>query len=382
MSVSRPSRAAGGFRWGEDAFADTRYAVRSLWKDRVFAITAFLTLGVGIAATIAMFAVVDAVLIRPLPFPASDRLVGLHERHPQRGWMAITPANLRDIQQEISAFALIGAVQGGQANLALGAGAQSVAVGQLGTDLFATLGVSPRLGRGFGPGDFEPGAAPVAVISHALWQQAWGGAPTVVGKTVRLGGDPYTVIGVMPPQFSLFGEVAVWTPWQGPAEAVRAGQSLGSAWQDRQFHHFIGVARLREGVSLDDARAQLRTLAQRLAVDYPVTNTNWTFELMSLDGMILGTRARPMLLILMGAASFVLVIGCVNVASLLLARASRRQQEIAVRVALGCGRSRLMRQLIVESGVLVAGGMTAGLLLTGASVPVARQNPIHRPQNG
>jgi len=361
--------------WLDDLLWDVRYTVHCLWKDRGFAASAFLTLGIGIAATLAMFGVVNAVLIRPLPFPAAERLVGIHERHPQRGWMAIPPANFRDIQKQISAFTDVGAVQGDQQNLALGTGALSVVVGRVGADLFGALRVAPALGRGFASRDLEPDAAGVAIVSYALWQQAWGSSPALLGMTIHLGGDPYTVIGILPPGFSLYGDgrswqgdVAVWTNWRGPTAT--------DGWQDRQYHHFLAVARLRDGVTIAEAEAQLRVLARQLAITYPMTNNNWTFEVMPLDTMILGARVRPMLLLLMGAATFVLVIGCVNVSNLLFARGSRRRREIAVRMALGCSRSRLIRQLLVETAVLVAGGIGVGLALTLVCAPLLLQVPL------
>jgi putative ABC transport system permease protein len=239
-------------------------------------------------------------------------------------------------------------------------------VGRLGTDIFQPLKAVPILGRTFGPDDFREGALPVAIVSAALFEEAFGASPSAIGATVNLEGKPYTVVGVAPRTLAVFGDMAIWAPIEDP----------GETWSNRQYHLFIGVGRLRRGIALAQARGQLDMLASRLAVAYPATNTNWTFEIARLDEMILGDRVRPILLMLMAAACAVLALGCINIANLLVARATKRHREIALRLALGCSRARLVRELLIEGAVLAAAALGVAVVCAREALPVLARVPL------
>ncbi len=332
---------------------DLRYGARMLLKKPGFTLVAVITLALGIGANTAIFSVVNAVLLRPLPFKEPDRLVMIREmKLPQFPEFSVSPGNFLDWKRQNTVFERLVSLRGASFNL-IGAGDPEQVMGLRVTDgFFAMLGAQPQIGRVFLPEEDQPGRANVALLSHGLWQRRFGGDPKILNQTITLNGQSYTVIGVMPATFRFGGNPDLWTP---SAFTAQEAQSHGS-------HYISVVGQLRPGATVDQARAEMIAIAGRLAAQYPGTNTGWSVKLMPLLEFIV-RDIKPALLVLLVAVAFVLLIACANVANLLLARANERQKEIAVRAALGAGRARIVRQLLTESVLLSAAGGAAGLLL-------------------
>jgi predicted permease len=339
---------------------DLRYTARTLARAPGFTAVAILVLALGIGANTAVFSLTDYVLIRPLPFPSPDRLVSLWETLPGYGHMELAPVNYRDWRRMNTVFEDVGALTTSEVNL-IGQGAPERIKGAVVTgNLFAVLGVQPLIGHSIAAADDREGAPLVAVLSYGLWQRSFGGDAAVLGRKVNLDGTPYLVIGIMPPQFRFPNqEVELWTPFGFKAEAD----------PDRNNNYFNGVARLREGVSLQQAAANMNVIADQLRRQYPkeLAHAGATVELMRDE---ISEQRRLLLVALAGAALCVLLIACSNLANLLLARALARQKELAVRTALGAGRERLIRQLVTESMVLSILGGLLGIAMAGAALPL------------
>jgi putative ABC transport system permease protein len=328
-------------------------ALRQLRTRPAFAIVAILTLALGIGANTAVFTVIYTVLLNPLPYEDPSRVVILNERTPQFPSVSVTRFNYDDWRTRSQSFAAMGAMRATAMTVTGGPDPERVPVKMITASLLPLLGVTPANGRAFSDGDDRPGAAAVAIVSDAYRARRFGDADPV-GQTLTLDNRPYTVVGVLPPRFELFAPADIYVPF-GPWAATLP--------DDRGWHPGIfPIARLKPGVSIDAARADLEVISLQLEREYPDSNRNTRALVTRIDDQIV-QNVRPALLMLVGAVAFVLLIACANIANLLLARAVGRQKEIAVRTALGAGRARIVRQLLVESVVLAALGGVAGLLI-------------------
>ena len=349
-----------------DLLQDMRYALRMLAKNPAFTTVAIIALALGIGANSAIFSVVNAVLLRPLPFKHPEQLVMLWENAAHMGFPRNTPspANFLDWQKQAQSFTGMAAMVERSFNLT-GVGEPERLDGRrVSANLFDLLGVPAQLGRSFVPDDDRPGTH-VVLLSHSLWQRRFGSDPAVIGLALSLNGESYTVIGVMPRLVQLPGfanrKDQLWVPIAfPPEEAAQRG------------NHFLGVvARVKPGVTQKQAEAEMETIAARLARQYPDYNTRIGTVIVPLHEQLVGD-IKPALLVLLGAVGFVLLISCANVANLLLARAAVRQKEIALRLALGASRSRLTRQFLTESVLLAFFGAGLGLLLALAGIRILK----------
>lgn len=344
---------------------DVRFSLRMLVKNPAFTAVAVFTLAVGIGANTAIFSYVDAMLIRPFAFRDLNRAVAVWETAPKqdRDHVAVAPANFEDWQERSQSFEMLAGSVPWSANLTGGGVAERVEGCQVTSDFFPLLGITAALGRSLAAGDFSPDRDHVIVLSHALWQRTLGADPRVVGKTLVLNGESFTVIGVMPADFDFPVGTEAWAPLDLNA-AVKA---------DRADHYLGVIGRLKVGVSSEKAQADLATIAARLAQEFPQTNSGHSVRVINLvDDVAQGSR--QFLTVLMGASFFVLLLACANVANLQLARGAGRQKEIAVRRAVGASRLRIMRQLVVESVMLSLGGGAGGLLVSTWGVAYLRQD--------
>lgn len=346
----------------EGLWLDLRYGLRSLLKTPAFSGVVLFTLALGIGANTALFSVINGVLLNPLPFPQPEQLVTLHQSKPNFDTGAMPYPNFRDLQKQNQTFSAIALSRATGFSL-IGAGEAERVTGRWVTaDFFSVLGITPALGRTFSAGEDEPGAGPVVLISYDLWQRKFGAAADVLGKGITLDDKSYSIVGVIPANFSLVGKVDVFVPigqWGTPALNNR-GVALG-------LH---GIGRMKPGVTLQQAQADLNRVMQDLAVLYPDTNRNNGAKIVSLRERLVG-GIESNLWMLLGAVGCVLLIACVNVSNLLLARSTRKTREFAVRAALGAGQWRLLRQSMVESLLLALAGGGIGLLIAGLGTQVA-----------
>ncbi|MCI0485011.1 MAG: ABC transporter permease [Blastocatellia bacterium] len=334
---------------------DLRYSVRLLLKNRGFTAVAVLALALGIGANTAIFSIVNAVLLRPLPYENPDQIVMLWGSRPEMGLSRnlVSPADLYDWQRESKSFARLAAWTEAFFNLTGDDNPERVPGVIASPDLFAALGVEPALGRAFLPEEGSPGQTRVALLGYGLWQRRFGASPVIVGNTIKINEQNFTVVGVLPPDFIL--------PDCQPELIVPFAPTPEQA-SNRRGRYLTVVARLNPGVTPDRAQAEMEAISARLQQRYPDTNSGHSVRVASIHSEITG-KVRPALLVLLGAVAFVLLIACSNVANLLLARASARSKEIAIRSALGASRSAIIRQLLTESLLLAALGGIAGLFL-------------------
>ncbi len=343
----------------ETLWQDLRYGARMLARNPGFTAVAVLTLALGIGANTAIFSVVNAVLLRPLPFQKPDRLVFLQEtaRRETVETRPLSYPNFLDWREQNKSFGQMAAWDQITLSLSGEGEAERITGEAVSAGYFSLLGVQPILGRGFLPSeDATPEGDLVAILGYGLWQRRFEGNPQVVGETIRLDGRNYTVVGVAPEGFGGIGEgIDIWIPFTSYAARQALLDRRGARW-------FFAVGRLRAGVTLEQAQAEMETIAGRLEQQYPDPNQGRGARLLSLSDAFFGDFEQP-LLVLLGAVGFVLLIACANVASLTLARAIARQKEVAIRAALGAGRARIARQVLTESVLLAALGGLAGLLL-------------------
>jgi len=349
-----------------DLWQDLRYALRTLAKNPAFTSVAIVAIALGIGANSAIFSVVNAVLLRPLPFKTPEQLVMVWENATHLGFPKNTPSppNFLDWQKQNTVFTGMAAISERSFNLS-GVGEPERLEGRrVSANLFDLLGVPALLGRRFVPEDDRPGSH-VVLLSYSLWQRRFGSDPGIVGRVITLNGESYTVIGVMPRSVHLPGygnwNDQVWVPIAFTNEETT-----------QRGNHFLDViARIKPGITLKQAQAEMETIAARLAKEYPRYNTRIGATVTPLHEEVVGD-IKPALLILLGAVGFVLLIACANVANLLLARAAVREKEIALRLALGASRSRLTRQFLTESVLLALFGGGFGLLLALAGIRVLK----------
>jgi predicted permease len=336
----------------ETTIQDIRYALRQLRRSPGFTITAIIMLALGIGASVAIFAFVDAALIKPLPYDDPTRLADVAEHGVAFARSNISYEDFRDWQRLNKVFSSVEAYTGGGFLLNTPNGVEPVLAARVTDGFFRTLGIRPMLGRDFYSGEDKPDAPATTILTYGTWQRRFGGRKDIINQTINLSGTPTTIIGVLPEDFQ-------FAP-RGNAEFWTTVHKLTSCEKRRSCHNLFAVGRLKDGVSFETAQTEMAAIAKQLEIQYPGSNRDQGAHIGPLPELIVG-QIRPILLVLLAGACLLLVIACVNVASLLLVRSESRRREFAVRGALGASPSRLIRQFITEGLVLVAAGTFAGL---------------------
>jgi putative ABC transport system permease protein len=353
---------------------DIRFAARSFLRAPRFTIPAVLALALGIGATSAIFSVIRGVVLRPLPYSQPDRIVAVFESNARRNRNVIASGNFVEWRARNRSFSYLGMTGPMRLNLVVGDQPEEVAGMMASSDVFPALGVQPAIGRAYGPAEDEEGNDRVIVVSHDFWRTRLGSRSDAIGTTITTNGIPRTLVGVMPPDFTMLGQRADFLiPYGWTTAALRSAPGRGFSY---------GLARLRDGVSFDQASSDMKAIAAQLEKEFPQRNARWSVTLVPVHEQTVD-QIRPALQVLGGAVLLVLLVSCVNVANLLLARSAVRQRELGVRTALGARRRRLMSQMITESVLLGGMGGIAGLALAflfhrGLLALVANRLPVPR----
>jgi putative ABC transport system permease protein len=343
---------------------DLKFALRLIVKNPFFAAAAIIVLALGIGANTALFSVVNAVLLRPLPYEDANRLVQLWHTPPPKAFPGLTrfslsAANALDWKAQSHSFENMAVYTFSGYNLSGRDVPESVRAAKVGADFFAVLRAQPAMGRVFTAEEDHPGHDHEVILTYGLWKSRFAADPTIVNQTVKLEGETYTVVGVMGPQFQMPSDIQLWTP------LALTDQEKGV----RGEHHYLAIARLKPTVDVKQAQAELATIAKRLEQQYPEDDKDWGARVVPLREQMVGD-VRPALLVLLGAVAFVLLIACANVANLMLAKTLTRQKEIAIRTALGASRARVIQQIISETVVLSLCGGALGLMLAHFGVKI------------
>jgi putative ABC transport system permease protein len=355
MQVKEEARDVWSLLWLEQLLEDMRFGLRLLRKNPGFTLVAILTLALGIGANAAVFSVVYAVLLRPLPYKDPASLLVLHETTPKVGDVSVSFPNFIDWRAASRTFRQMAAVQAVDFNLAGVTQPENISGDAVSPNFLSMMGVRPFLGRDFDASEEKPGTAPVLLLSYSLWQSHLGGDPNAVGKTITLDGRSFTIVGVLPPNYRSLDTTDVMLPI-----GVWATDNSGAIKERGERGDMVVIGRLAAGAGFGQARAEMEGIAARLAVEYPGSNDQFSVKLQPIRQAFVGDM-KTAILVLFGAVLFVLLIACANVANLFLVRGASRTKEIALRIAFGASRGRIIRQMLTESLILACFGGVVGV---------------------